>query len=72
MQKIKKKTRKVLNFLEISTIKNIITKLDIYWDPLNNVNESQDSALLDIYKEFHEFADYDQKELNPWILPSAI
>ena len=64
----KEKTRKVLNFLEISTIKNIITKLDIYWDPLNNVNESQDSALLDIYKEFHEFADYDQKELNPWIL----
>ena len=67
----KEKASSVLNSLEITTIKDIIVGSKIFWDPSNKENITiidEDKNLLEIYREFHDFCDYDFSDLNPWVL----
>jgi DNA-directed RNA polymerase II subunit RPB1 len=70
----KEKASKVLNSLEITTIKDIIRSSKIYWDPMNKLGEenltniSEDQNMLEIYQEFHDYTDCTLDDLNPWVL----
>ena len=68
------KSQYVKNKLEYTVIKDVVTKCQIYYDPNNNVYETdiqEDKGMLEIYREFlimQNGDDYDYEETSPWII----
>jgi len=68
------KAQFVKNKLEHTVLKDIVSKNEIYFDPKNNVYETdikEDTELLKIYKEFLTIEngdDYEYQETAPWII----
>ena len=68
------KAQFVKNKLEHTVLKDIVSKNEIYFDPKNNVYETdikEDTELLNIYKEFLTIEngdDYEYQETAPWII----
>ena len=62
----------VKNKLEFTILKDIITKSEIYFDPLNSINDTtipDDKEMLSIYREFISLNDKeDDCVTSPWII----
>ena len=62
------------NKLEYTVLRDVVTKNEIYYDPKNNVYDSEiegDRGMLEMYKEFLDFEngeDYEYEEKCPWII----
>ena len=67
------KVQFVKNKLESTKLKDIVIKSQIYYDPLNNINETiidDDKEILEIYKEFVNQENVGETEIfnSPWII----
>tara|TARA_Y100000590_G_scaffold155286_1_gene178510 strand:- start:266 stop:4819 length:4554 start_codon:yes stop_codon:yes gene_type:complete len=64
----------IKNKLEYTTLRDIVTESDIYFDPKNNKYETsieEDKEFLSIYKEFLDLEYENETEIietNPWII----
>jgi len=70
----KNKCNYIKNNLEYTTLRDIVIKTDIHFDPKNNLYETnikEDKEFLSIYKEFLDIeyeSDKEQFDTNPWII----
>ena len=63
----------VKNKLEYTILKDIIQKSEIYFDPENNMLDTEiveDADMLEIYKEFVELNEEEEEDLetSPWVI----
>jgi DNA-directed RNA polymerase II subunit RPB1 len=68
------KSQYAKNKLEYTVLKDVVTKNQIFYDPLNNIYETEiedDVGMMKIYKEFltlEKGEDYEYEDKCPWII----
>tara|TARA_B100001094_G_scaffold332740_1_gene406149 strand:+ start:156 stop:4739 length:4584 start_codon:yes stop_codon:yes gene_type:complete len=68
------KSQYAKNKLEYTVLKDVVTKNQIFYDPLNNIYETEiedDVGMMNIYKEFltlEKGEDYEYEDKCPWII----
>ena len=65
----KDKAMELLSKLELTTLRDIVKSIRIYYDPDDyNTNIEEDKSFLKLYEIFNENSDVCEKKYSPWVL----